>query len=310
MPRKVLPKFGPVNERTFPAPRVGPGMLDLLEDFKGRGLISDYRHVDGLLTVWRPWVEGQTQDEVFRDLSMRERISNSRQLFRLVQSKLDELEQGHGALHPRNIILRREGGFALVDARFNRICMSSPASLRDDSWLWGPCVPEGWEMANWDLVSLLRTAALLAQDPSLWLKAQPDKRETADLCRGWAENLLASAPSSADFASRVYGAVDLLDEILRASFNPNTEALFRETTDTLGSEVPDGAPTAFLSGDLETPQTTSPLPKEEKEPAAGVSDEEDELQRRRIHSLLRYASRSIVRNRPDEALGYIEEIFN
>src|SRR5262245_47393249 len=99
MPRKVLPKFGPVNERTFLAPRVYPGMLDLLEDFKGRRLISDYRHVDGLLTVWRPWVEGQTQDEIFRALSKRDRIVNSRQLFRRVQLKLDEIELGHGALH-------------------------------------------------------------------------------------------------------------------------------------------------------------------------------------------------------------------
>ena len=283
MPRRALPKFGPVNEREFPAPRMDSWIRDLLKDFKGRGLICDYSHTAGMLTVWRPWIDGQTQDEVFGGLSRKERISHSRQLFRLVHDKLDEVEQGHGALHPRNIILRQGGGIELVDAIFNRAYIGSHALPQDDLWLWGPCVAAGWEMDKWDQVSLLRTAALLAQGPAVWGK-RLSHEEVADMCRGWAENLLASAPPSADFKTKVCDAVELLPRILEASFSPRTDVL-------AGSFVP--------------------LSQDEGELAEVVTPgENDEQLRKRIRGLLRYAGRAVAKKRPDEALAYIDEIFN
>lgn len=289
MPRRMHPKFGPVYEREFSAPRVDAGTRNLLEDFKGRGVICDYDHAEDMLKVWRPWVDGQTQDEVFSGLSVKDRIKNSRQLFRFVHDKLEQDEDGHGALHPRNIILRHCGGFELVDAIFNRTCLRGNASRKEnDLWLWGPCIPVGWSINKWDRISLLRTAALLAQDPSDWVKSR-SSAEIADLCHGWAENLLASVPPSADFAVKVRDAISLLPEILGATFIQR-------------GDCPGAVP--------ELPRNINSRSQEEVKTEESILVESDEALRLKIRKLLCAAHRSIVRGRPEEALGYVEEIFN
>ncbi|HSK75295.1 MAG TPA: hypothetical protein VLQ45_02470, partial [Thermoanaerobaculia bacterium] len=131
--------------------------------------------------------------------------------------------RGHGALHPRNIILR-QSGFELVDAIFNRARLSALSGPGKDSWLWGPCVPEGWDLEDWDLISLLRTAALLAQDPLTWRKLRPAE-EAAEMCRKWAEDCIRFAPAGADFIASVRQAVALLPVIVKVSVFPLEEKL-------------------------------------------------------------------------------------
>src|SRR5262245_26441374 len=146
MPRIEHPEFGPVNERTFPAAALDAdrGLRVALEDFKGRGQIRDYRIDNETLTLWRPWIEGRTQEEHFGGLITRERIGYSRNLFQRVREKLDQMKHGHGALHPRNIIVRNDGGLELADERFNTVRLHPHAVSKHDIWLWGPCLPEGW----------------------------------------------------------------------------------------------------------------------------------------------------------------------
>lgn len=212
-----------MNERTFPVSVLDEELCISLEDFKRRGLIHDYRLAEEILTLWRPWIEGQTQEEVFDGLQVGERIRSSQQLFRVVHQRLRESGQGHGALHPRNIILR-QSGFELVDAIFNRACLSALSGPGKDSWLWGPCLPEDWDLKDWDLISLLRTAALLAQDPSTWRKLRPVE-EVAEICRKWAEDCIRSAPGGADFVVSVRQAMALLQEIVKISVFPLEEKL-------------------------------------------------------------------------------------
>jgi hypothetical protein len=219
MPKKEHPEFGTVNERTFPAAALDGRLRATLEDFKKRGLIRGYRIEDEALTLWRPWIEGPTQDEFFRGLTGGDRSNFSRQLFRRAERKLNENSYGHGALHPRNIILRQSGGFELVDAMFNRLLLNPLAVSRDDLWLWGPCVPKGWTLKDWDRVSLLRTAAILAQSPSTWEKPIPTEQAT-EMCRKWAEELIRSANPTDDFIPVVREAVALLPTIVDAVFEP------------------------------------------------------------------------------------------
>lgn len=219
MSRKVHPKFGAVSERVFSAVALDEQMWADLETFKAEKLLLDSRVENDTLTLWRPWIEGQTQDEFFRGLQGRDRANYSHQLFRLLQSKLEGMGHSHGALHSRNIILREGGGFELVDAIFNCVRLNPLAVAQDDPWLWGPCIPKGWNLKDWDRVSLLRTAALLAQNPSVWEKSMPAE-QAAEMCRQWADDLIQSTPAGADFISAVREAVKLLPKIVDADFEP------------------------------------------------------------------------------------------
>jgi hypothetical protein len=223
MPRIEYPEFGLVNERSFPAAALDAGLRGSLEDFKRWGLIHEYRVENGTLTLWRPWIKGQTQDEFFRWLPNTERINYSHQLFRRVQRKLEEIGCGHGALHPRNIILRQGGGFELVDAIFNRVRLNPLAVMQDDPWLWGPCVPKSWTLKDWDRVSLLRTTTLLAQNPATWEKPIPTE-QAAEMCRKWADEFIQSAPAGADVIHVAHEAVALLPALLDATFELPPEA--------------------------------------------------------------------------------------
>jgi hypothetical protein len=216
MPRKMHPEFGTVNERVFPAVALDDQLQTWLEQFKARKLLHDFLVENDTLALWRPWIEGQTPEEFFGGQPSSERITYSHRLFRRVQRKLDEIGYGHGALHPRNIFLR-QGGFELVDAMFNRVRLNPLAVPQDDPWLWGPCVPMGWTLKDWDRVSLLRTAALLAQNPSTWEKPMPIA-QAAEMCRRWADELIGSAASSDDFIPVVREAAALLPAIVEAVF--------------------------------------------------------------------------------------------
>lgn len=219
MPKKEHPKFGPVNERTFPAVKVDDGLRTALGDFKRRSLIHDYNLDHETLTLWRPCVDGQTQEEAFRGMAGGDRISYSRLIFRRAERKLREMDCGHGALHPRNIILRQGGAIELVDAIFNRVRIPPLSVPLADPWLWGPCVPEGWSLRAWDLVSLLRTAALLARDPAGWAKPIPGE-EAVEICRNWAKGFIKDTQAGDDFIPVVDEAVALLSKILTAFVFP------------------------------------------------------------------------------------------
>jgi hypothetical protein len=229
MPRKEHPEYGPVNERTLPASTLDDGLRASLEDFKKRGLIRHYSMEGEKLTLLRPWIEGQTQEEFFRGLTGGDRITYSHQLFRSVERKLGELGVGHGALHPRNIILRqvilRPGDVVeLVDAVFNRVRMEPLSASQDNPWLWGPGVPKGWSLEDWDRVSLLRTAALLAGGSSVWRPLLV--ADAVEICQRWALEFIGSETSSgADFVASVRKAVALLPRIVESSRFPLEEKL-------------------------------------------------------------------------------------
>jgi hypothetical protein len=217
MARIEHPEFGIVGERIFPVATLDAGLRRSLAELKKRSVICDFQIDNDTLTLWRPWLEGQTIDEYFRERKANERTTLSSQLFRSAQRRLSELGSGHGALHPRNLLDRQSGGLDLVDVVFNSVVMNPHAVSQGDPWLWGPCLPKGWSLEKWDRVSLLRTAALLAQEPSSWVVPR-SREEIADLCRLWAENLIGSFTAKPDFISTIEEAVKLLPEIVKAEF--------------------------------------------------------------------------------------------
>jgi hypothetical protein len=231
MPRKEHPEFGPVNERTFPASALDAdsGLRATLEDFKHHGRICDYRIENGTLTLWRPWIEGKTQEEYFRSLLRQDRIKLSRQLFQRLREKLDQMGHGHGALHPRNIILRDVGGSELTDERFNTVRLHPYAISKRNIWLWGPCLPEGWSVKDWDRVSLLRTAVLLSEGPASW-EVPVAQNRVADLAREWAGDFGRSLVGGPDSEPEIRAAVTLLESIVGAAFNLPTLPPAQETT--------------------------------------------------------------------------------
>jgi hypothetical protein len=216
MPRKSHPEFGTVNERWFPLPPSGAPIQARLEAAKQEGLLLGFEIGRTTFVLWRPWLQGETLDEIFRTLSAHESVNLSRDLFRMAQKKLDQRATGHGALHARNIVV--QNGVEFVDASFNSVRLNPHAISNDDPWLWGPCIPKGWSLQDWDQVSLLRTAALLAQEPSTW-EAKRTREEVAGLCRQWAADFNLSAPKGADFLSTVAKAVELLPAIVAADFD-------------------------------------------------------------------------------------------
>lgn len=271
MPKIEHPEFGLVNERSFPAAALDSGLRDSLEEFKGRGLICGYHIEDAMLTLSRPWVEGQTQEEFFRGLSSADRSNYSQLLFRRVQRKLEEMGHGHGALHSRNIISRQGGGFEVVDAVFNRVRMGPPTVPQDDPWMWGPCVPKGWSLQDWDRVSLLRTAALLALGPSAW-KPLP-VQEVVEMCHRWAAEFIETAPSGADFIAPVRNAVNLLPE-LEIALSPEKRSPAEGETggapqslETVGNSI---AP-PFIAPESIPELSKGPIPKAEMHRADGGS---------------------------------------
>lgn len=216
MPWKNHPEFGSVNERWFPVPSSGTPIQARLESAKQEKLLLGSQVEKTFLVLWRPWFQGDTQEDFFRTLPASERVDLSRQLFRLAQKKLDQMAEGHGALHARNIVLANSG-VEVVDATFNSVLLNPHAVPKDDSWLWGPCIPKGWQVQDWDRVSLLRTSALLAQEPYNWA-AQRSREEVAELCRQWAADVTRSFPDRTDFRSSVEKAVELLPAIVAAQF--------------------------------------------------------------------------------------------
>jgi hypothetical protein len=212
------PELGWVSERTFPSAAVDAGLRSTLESFLQRDVLSYYAIENGILTLKRRWIEGQISEEVFRDLPAQERFALSIDLFRLVHSRLETMGQSHGALHARNIIVLETSGFELVDRTFNSVTLAPRAVEQNDPWLWGPCIPKDWSAQDWDLVSLLRTATLLAEEPSAWNK-QRKRREVVKLCRRWAERVCAADTPPSFFTAIVEKARDLLDDILTTSFD-------------------------------------------------------------------------------------------
>jgi hypothetical protein len=208
------PDFGPVSERTFPESAIDDEFRSHLNAFKERKVLCDFRFEDSTFTLWRPWIDGQTQEEYFRGLSPIERVSFSHALFRFLYRKLREMNFGHGALHPGNMILAQRDGTHLVDAVFNSVRLCSDEALDYTVWLWAPCLPENWSLEDWDRVSLLRTAALLAQEPKVWEK-QLTREEVVDLCRTWAEGYLKEL-SGNPFAGSVKETMELLPRMLEA----------------------------------------------------------------------------------------------
>ena len=216
MGRKQHAEYGDVNERAFPLAKLDDRLRAWLEKFKTRKIICDYRIDDDALVLWRPCHGNETADRFFRDrVGSTERMTYSGALFRRVCEKLEAMDSGHGALHPGNIIVP-PGRVDLVDALFNSVLLS-PNLVSYSIWLWRRSLPKGWTLEDWDLVSLLRTAALLSREPASWL--EPLSREkAAEICRDWAEKVTTD-DSSADFLFKIRKAVSLLDAIVQPALS-------------------------------------------------------------------------------------------
>lgn len=206
---------GNCEKRRFLSISAEPPLVERLEQAKRLGDITSYAFTADALTVCRPWIAGNDALEEFSRLKAVERITYSYPLFRTVAKILANGVE-HGALHPGNVLLHPGGGFKLVDGYFNKVLLNPRGVPKDDIWLWGPCIPAGWTIADWDAVSLLRTAALLsAVDTS-----RPPRRsneEVKGLCRKWAEEATRYSggrqTNVTEYLSWIQTALDLLVKI-------------------------------------------------------------------------------------------------
>lgn len=86
----------------------------------------------------------------------------------------------------------------LLDPIANRVLLGPPAEESEPDhirkWLWRPFVPPDCSLRHWDLLNLLRLAALLAEGPETW-DDPPGSAEVAELCRRWGEEFLRDQDS-------------------------------------------------------------------------------------------------------------------
>lgn len=212
-PRTIEP--GADRKREFRWVAAEPFLVERLDRAKGSGAITSYAFSDDVLTVWRPWIAGNDALEEFSRLKGVDRITFSHLLFRNV-AKILAGGVEHGALHPGNVLLQPGGGFKLVDGYFNKVLLNPREVPKDGIWLWGPCIPAGWTIADWDAVSLLRTAALLSKVDT----SQPPRRSDEEvklLCRQWADGATRNSGGSqtnvTDYLNWIQISLELLARI-------------------------------------------------------------------------------------------------
>ncbi len=213
---------GTVLERRFPGVAPTEELRSYLKRFREQGVISGFRFGTSGLVVQRPRVEGAAPEEFFRDATAKEAIDFSRDLFRLVLKEVKPLHEegsGHGALHPGNIIVAGQSGIRTPDALLNRSCLTPQAIDPPSVWLWGAGVPQGWSLADWDKISLLRTAALLAEGPEAW-EGTLQRSEAERICRQWAGKVNATLPGGSDLGEEVLAVTALIDDLGDATFGP------------------------------------------------------------------------------------------
>jgi hypothetical protein len=206
------PALGPAYRRTFRGVGLNTALEEELQRAQDSGDIAEFRRDGKNLIVVRRWVEGIDFRSTFTKAPATDRKIYSFELFSNVLDKLGGLP--HGALHPQNVWNLEGQPLALLDRVANaaRLGALPESAATYETWLWGARIPAGWDVHAWDLVNLLRMAALLAEGPSRWKCPLPFP-EALQLCRRWAKEFLDTLMEGDDREKKITEALQHLDEI-------------------------------------------------------------------------------------------------